>query len=177
MRNTKLRSMMPLAMCGLIFCGASLAADDQVHIIPESDLKQWWLPLPGSHNPPSQYPIDAIKDGGEGCVAVAFEIHDDGSVSNERVWRSALNDANASVELKQAALLGVHQWRFVPAPANTEHAPVYTYQVVTFTLSNSPVSTENDKKRMNEIKAKCEMTDFPQQVQATINSAQTGKKP
>lgn len=175
MSNNTNRFSVLAAIAMLAFCFQSRAADDQVQVVSESNLKSFWLP--SRHNPPPQYPIDAVKDGGEGCVAVAFEIHGDGSVSNERVWRSALNDANASGELKEAALFGVHKWHFEPAPANTNRDPVYTYAVVTFTLSNSDKWSKYDRERNAKNKAKCEMTDFPQQVQAMINSAQTGKKP
>lgn len=159
------------AIAMLAFCSHTLAADDQVQVVSESDLKSFWLP---SHdNPPPQYPIDAIKAGAQGCVAVALEIHSDGSVSNVRVWHSDLTNVSARKEIEQSAMLSAIQSHFVPAPGNKEHTPVYTYQIVTFTLGNNA----GNQRRGNEVKSKCEMTDFPQQVQAMINSTQAGKKP
>ncbi|WIG56310.1 MAG: Thioredoxin reductase [Rhodanobacteraceae bacterium] len=155
------------AIAILAFCSHTLAADDQVQVVSESDLKSFWLP---SHdNPPPQYPIDAIKAGAQGCVAVALEIHSDGSVSNVRVWHSDLTNVSARKEIEQSAMLSAIQSHFVPAPMNKQRTSVYTYQVVTFSL--------NTALFMEKLKAKCEMTDFPQQVQAMINSTQAGKKP
>jgi len=153
------------------------AADVQIHVVPESGLKQWWQTPSPNHNAPPQYPMDAIKSGVEGCMAVAFEIQSDGSVSNERLWSDKTPKFRETKAWEQATLLAVHQWHFEPAPDNTSHDPVYTYAVVTFTLTNDEKWTRYDKQRNDKNKAKCEMTDFPQQVQAMINSAQAGKKP
>ena len=110
-------------------------------------------------------------------MAVAFEIHSDGSVSNERLWRDETLRFHKTKAWEQATLLAVHQWHFEPAPTNASRDPVYTYTTVTFTLSNGSKWTQSDKERDDKNKAKCEMVDFPQQVQAMINSAQAGKKP
>lgn len=157
-------------------CNPLQAADNQIHVIPEAQLQQWWQPS-ANHNPPPQYPIEAIKSGVEGCMAVAFEIHSDGSVSNERLWRDKTPRFHETKAWEQATLLAVHQWHFEPAPANANRDPVYTYTTITFTLSNGSKWTKYDKERDNKNKTKCEMADFPQQVQAMINSAQAGKKP
>ena len=107
---------------------------------------------------------------------MAFEVHGDGSVSNERAWRSALTGGNSSKELQQIALLGVHRWRFVPAATNASHASVYTYQIVTFTLTgSSPKWTEYDQQRHDELEAKCNVPDFAQQVQTMMNAASGAK--
>ena len=166
-----------LAALVVTACNPLRAADSQIHVVPESDLKEWWQPPSPNHNAPPQYPIEALKSGVEGCMAVAFEIQTDGSVSNERLWRDETPRFHETKAWEQATLLAVHQWHFEPAPANTNRDPVYTYAVVTFTLSNGDKWTKYDKERDDNNKAKCEMTDFPQQVQAMINSAQAGKKP
>lgn len=158
-------------------CNPLHAADSQIHVVPESELKQWWQAPSPNTNPPPQYPIEAIKSGIEGCMAVAFEIHSDGSVSNERLWRDETPRFHLTKVWEQATLLAVHQWHFEPAATNTNRDSVYTYTVVTYTLSNSEKLAKYDKERNDKNKAKCEMTDFPQQVQAMINSAQAGKKP
>jgi len=166
-----------LAALVVTACNPLRAADSQIHVVPESDLKEWWQSPSPNHNAPPQYPIEALKSGVEGCMAVAFEIQTDGSVSNERLWRDETPRFHETKAWEQATLLAVHQWHFEPAPANTNRDPVYTYAVVTFTLSNGDKWTKYDKERDDNNKAKCEMTDFPQQVQAMINSAQAGKKP
>ena len=184
------RSSMLIGLCAFMVAGLVHANGNQVRVVSEADLGQWWVPPPG--HPNSAPDVSALMEAGQfnqGCLAVAFEIHADGSVSNERIWLSALanNDAEA---LKQTVLRGVHKWRFVPAPGNTGHDTVYTYQVLTYTMTmiaNSMAldiparTTKADERRANEqdkeLHAKCEMTDFPQQVQAMIDSAQTGKKP
>ena len=153
-----------LAVLALTIFRSSFAAGDDVHVISESDMKSWWLPAHSNSAP--QYPIDALKSGAEGCVAVAFEIHSDGSVSNERVWHSDLTNVWASKQIEQSALLAAHQWQFVPASTNTGRIPVYTYIVHTFTIDNS---------RDADHRSKCEMSDFPQQVQSMINAAASAK--
>jgi hypothetical protein len=75
------------------------------------------------------------------------------------------------------------RWHFVPTATNVQHDPVYTYEVFTHTAilihGYGPAHDDNrrDKQLTDEIKAKCEMTDFPQQVQAFIKSQQADSKP
>ncbi|HWG10757.1 MAG TPA: energy transducer TonB [Rhodanobacteraceae bacterium] len=166
-------------------CDPLRAADDQVRVVQASALGQWWQAVPGHPNPLPQYPVDALQEGVTGCVAVAFEIHGDGSVSNERIWNSALTHAHSSKQLEQAILQTVHQWRFDPTTTNMGHDPVYTYQTLTFTITepspshwtvnifiNKPTTVDNRRiePQTDELQAKCEMPDFAQQVQATINA-------
>ena len=125
-------SMTVLAMA---VCDPLRAADEQVRVVPASELGQWWQAVPGHPNLLPQYPVDALQEGVTGCVAVAFEIHGDGSVSNERIWNSALTHAHSSKQLEQAILQTVHQWRFDPTTTNMGHDPVYTYQTLTFTIT------------------------------------------
>lgn len=175
MSNAKIRSGVLMLVLAMAFCGSLYAADDVVHVIPNSDLEHWWVPPPGHPNPPPQYPLDALKAGVEGCVAVAFEIQSDGSVSNVRVWHSDLTNLYPRKEVEQAALIATTRWHFVPAPANTTRAPVYTYEISTFTLSNSPLSTKSDQQHQKEVKAKCEVPDFAQQVKQMISAEQQNK--
>lgn len=79
----------------------------------------------------------------------------------------------------------MHQRRFTPAAINEAHDPMYTYQVFTWALSLvpfgvTPKPNHSDQLRARQyedaIRAKCEMTDFPQQVQAMVDSAQAGEK-
>lgn len=175
MTSVNARTLLLVVLLAAV-CNPLQAADTQIHVVPEAQSQQWWQPSV-NHNPPPQYPIEAIKSGLEGCMAVAFEIHGDGSVSNERLWRDETPRFHETRAWEQATLLAVHQWHFEPAPTNTNRDPVYTYAVVTFTLSDGEKWTKYDKQRNEKNKAKCEMTDFPQQVQTMINSAQAGKKP
>jgi TonB family protein len=167
------RTFWLIALLAAVVCGPLHAADNQVRVIPDSQLKQWWQATHANHNAIPQYPIDAIREGVEGCMTVAFEIQGDGSVSNERIWRDETPKFHETKAWEQATLLTIHQWHFVPAPANKERAPVYTYQVVTFTMGGDADNPSRD----SEIKAKCEMTDFPQQVQAMINTKKARQKP
>ena len=175
MSNSNARSYLSVILFAVAICEPLQAADDAVRVVPESDLKSWWQA--GESLTPPRYPIDALKSGAEGCVAVAFEIHSDGSVSNERVWRKQLSAGTDSALklLEQSALLAVHQWNYVPAPTNAVRSPVYTYAVITFTLTEGYRSPERAKIKDAEFKAKCEMPDFPQQVQAMINAGTAAK--
>lgn len=176
MPSTNARSFLLVVLVAAA-CNPLHAADNQVRVVPESQLDQWWQAAPTNHNSLPQYPVEALKSGVEGCMAVAFEIQSDGSVSNERLWSDKTPKFRETKAWEQATLLAVHQWHFEPAPANANRDRVYTYAVVTFTLSNGEKWTKYDKERDANNKAKCEMTDFPQQVQAMIDSAQADKKP
>ena len=181
MKRTRIACLAFLATLGACLCAH--AADGQVRVVPDSQLQQWWH-LAQSENPylPSFSP-DHLQ---EGCVAIAFMIHSDGTVSNERVWRSVWSDFESRNQYNHFFLRVMHQRRFTPAAANEAHDPVYTYQVFAWTSSlaqfgGTPKPNHSDQLRARQhedtIKAKCEMTGFPQQVQAMINSAQAGKKP
>lgn len=184
MTSANARSFLLVVLVAVV-CNPLHAADNQVHVVPDSQLGQWWLATPGHENAPPQYPPNPDQ---EGCVAVAFMIHRDGTVSNERAWHNAWSNTQSGKQYDQLALRAVHQWHFVPAATNATRDPVYTYQIFTYTLTMissmpgvTPMPNHSDRLRAQQhedtIKAKCEMTDFPQQVQAMINSAQTGKKP
>ena len=181
MSTANARPYLLMMLFAVVICEPLQAADDQVHVISASELDQWWQAAAGG-NPEPTYPPLIV----EGCVAVAFEIHGDGSVSNQRVWRSAWTDATLGRQVEQAALQAVPHWRFVPAPANESHDAVYTYHIFTNTLSRidpmpgtSPMPTASDRhraeRRSDENEAKCEMTDFPQQVEAMINAGTAAK--
>lgn len=174
-----------VALCGMLVAGPLCAAGDQVQVIPDSQFSQWWQDPPGSVNREPELPIEVARAGVEGCVAVAFEVRSDGSVSNERIWKSALTESSVTKPFEQIILRGVHQWRFVPAASNGARVPVYTFRVLSYSIILIPAMTvvdipthaerERENRKDETLRAKCEMTDFPQQVQAMINSGQTGK--
>ena len=181
---SKVNISLYLSMTVLVMavCNPLRAADEQVHVIPDSELNQWWQAPPGGNSGPQLPPLAL-----DGCIAVAFEIHEDGSVSNERVWHRAWTDTNQGKQFEQAVLQVLPHWHFVPAPANAGHNAVYTYQVFAITMSmisNSmtgtpPMPTASDRRRAerqdDQNKAQCEMSDFPQQVQNMINAAANAK--
>ncbi|HWG10755.1 MAG TPA: hypothetical protein VN693_04575 [Rhodanobacteraceae bacterium] len=186
MSNKTIRSTVLAAIAVFLFSNQLQAANEQVRVVPASELEQWWKVVPG-HDP--ELSIDIAQAGVEGCVAVAFEIHGDGRVSNERVWRRALTNIPESKQFEQFALQTMHQRHFIPAPTNTNHDAVYTYQVFTNTLSlladpmpgAPPMPTASDRHRAErqgeQDEAPCKMSDFPQQVQAMINGGKTGGQP
>jgi len=108
-------------------------------------------------------------------MAVAFEIQSDGSVSNERVWRTTLATSLESKRLERGVLLAMHQSHFVPAPANKNNNPVYTYKIFTYGWIPWGSDDHEIQRRGREDEAKCEMKDFPQQVQAMISAAANAK--
>lgn len=182
MSDRSARPYLLVPILAFAMCEPLQAADDQVHVIPASELNQWWQSAPGG-NPEPQYPPLVV----DGCVAVAFEIHSDGSVSNQRVWRSAWTDSNDGRQFEQAVLKILPHWRFVPASTNTDHSAVYTYQVFTHTASllsepmpgAPPMPTASDRRRaishQEQAEAPCKVSDFPQQVQAMINAGTAAK--
>lgn len=103
-------------------------------------------------------------------MAVAFEIHSDGSVSNERVWRTTLTNALSDQQLKHYVLRDLHRWHFVPAPANQSESPVYTFNLFVYGAVYSGDDSD-DQRTAREGAAKCDIPDFPQQVQAMAQAA------
>ncbi|MBS0432344.1 MAG: hypothetical protein JSS21_08090, partial [Proteobacteria bacterium] len=132
MSNANVRPYLLLMIFAIAACKPLQAADDQVRVVPASELGQWWQVVPG-HDPQPPH-LDMAQPLETGCIAVAFEIQGDGSVSNERVWRTTLTDSLAGKRLERGALQAMHQSRFLPAPANKNNSAVYTYYVFTFTL-------------------------------------------
>ncbi len=155
------------------------AADQQVHVVPFSRLKHWWR-VPANHpdNPP-RYPAAAVKNDVEGCITVAFLIRSDGSTTAPRVWRTGLPRWDTAMRkvrkmMEQSLLRAVRKWHFVAAPTNARHAPVYTYEVVTYDISGS---TGPDKYRDRELDASCKVTNFRQQVAAMVKAGRAEHKP
>ena len=162
-------SCLLLALLGVAICEPLQAANDQVHVIDADELTQWWQLAPGYGRPHPPAP-DPSQPTPTGCMAVAFEIHADGSVSNERVWRTTLTNALADKQLERGVMKAVHQLRYVPASANKDGAPVYTYLMFTFEVMLQ--GSELSDAKLAE--AKCAMTDFPQEVQAMTQAAAKG---
>lgn len=179
--NTNAQSILWTVFLAMLVCAPVQAADTQVHVIPDSQLNQWWQTPSGYTNALPRYPIDALRKGVAGCVTAAFRINADGSVSNERIWKSHLNVALANNPFSTSILAALQKWHFAPAATNDSHDPVYTYHVFTFTLLRLPEASRPPKTdtrtQVGKFRAKCEMTDFPQQVQAFIKSKQAGAKP
>ena len=174
MPQTKLLCKTALIVFTLLVCGLSQATDDHVRVVPESSLSLWWQPDPVTPNQAPKYPLEALQANVEGCVVVAFEIHGDGSVSNERLWRSVFTNVRSDKRIEQASLLALHQWRFIPAVANKGRSSVYTYHIFTYVVSG-PQWTANDERRDRELKSKCEISDFAQQVQNMTDAASRAK--
>jgi len=175
MSKANLWLCLPMTVLAMVVCSPLHAADEQVHVVDGSELDHWWQIDPG-HNPRFESPLHLATD--EGCIVVAFEIHGDGNVSNQRVLRSVWTDAQTGRQVERALLRYVPLRRFVATVANAGHDPVYTYQVFTFTASLIPQSgadAQLEKQQLNELQSKCEIPDFPQQVQAMINAAANAK--
>lgn len=162
---------LPMTILVMAVCSPLRAADDQVRVVPASELEQWWQVAPGH-----ELNLGPQRDL-QGCVAVAFEIHGDGTVSNERIWNPSSVPIWTLWSVTNNALQLARQWRFVPAPTNKTHAAIYTYASVTYTLGNGFSRAQLDEFKSDKFRLKCEVPDFVQQVQAMINSEKIGSKP
>ncbi|RLA45332.1 MAG: hypothetical protein DRR42_19510 [Gammaproteobacteria bacterium] len=76
------------------------------------------------------YPRAAALEGVEGCAAIAFVIETNGSTSSHR----PLVGYPSEVFLKPS-ISAIKKWRFSSTESNVNKQPVYTFQVIEFSLS------------------------------------------
>src|SRR6185437_8457535 len=173
MSNANAGRCLLVALFVVLISGPLHAADDQVHVVPASELDQWWQLAPG-YGPPQSPAPDPSQPIPTGCMVIAFEIHSDGSVSNERVWRTTLTNSLQDERVKRGVLRAMHQSRFVPVPANQNESPVYTYKVFTYDWIRQGSDDREAERVSRETASKCDIPDFPQQVQAMVQAAAKG---
>lgn len=171
----RLRILGGLLVAGLAIGAPGWARAPMVHIIPGSELDQWWQPDRASPNVPPAPTRAMLRAGLEGCVAVAFQVDGDGSVSHERIWKTTFPDSRERKGLEAAVLDAVHRWHFIPAAGNAARDEVYTTLPITFTVGDDTADTDAAKAATQKLGAPCNIPDFPQQVQAMINSGQAGR--
>ncbi|HEX5961191.1 MAG TPA: energy transducer TonB [Rhodanobacteraceae bacterium] len=144
----------------------SAAPAETFRIIPENQTEQWWVA--DSKNPAPRYPREAARYGMEGCIAIAFAIHADGSVTPVELLKSAwtVRKPGMSAEFSRRLIHSVAQWRFTPAPQNVSRAPLLTYTVTTFTLFPLGEPSASAQKTMTaRMQAKCAVSNFAQDMQ------------
>lgn len=143
-------------------------AAEAFRIVTEDLTKQWWIAA--KSNPAPKYPLDAVRDNVQGCIAIAFAIHADGSTTPIQLIKHfwTVYNPGISAQFKQLMIRSVAQWHYAPAPANVSRAPVLTYAVATFTLG--PPNASNQQAESDRMKAKCEVTNFAQDMQKLLGS-------
>lgn len=139
------------------------------HIVTQEHLGDWWKTDRLRDRPPS-YPPSALRSEVGGCVAIAFAIHSDGSVTPLRLLRTVAPGADRAVRkaLEQAAVASMADWRYLPATANTSRSPVLTYAPFGFAIEGSHPTSSNWEK-------KCELPDFVQTMEQMLSTSASSK--
>lgn len=91
------------------------------------------------------YPRDAALNGVEGCAAIAFVIESNGSTSSYR----PLAGYPSEVFLRPA-IDAIKKWRFFPSETNQSRQPVYTFQVIEFSLSPGPSGDDPTNQEISD---------------------------
>ena len=87
------------------------------------------------------YPRVAALEGVEGCAAIGFIIESNGSTSSLR----PLAGYPSEVFLRPA-LDAIKKWRFEPSKSNVSKQPIFTYQIVGFSLGSSTREKEVERQ-------------------------------
>ena len=122
-----------LALVLLIIGGSTLADEDSVLVMEKEGADKLWE-IDKLKRP--MYPRDAAINNVEGCSAVAFIIETNGKTSSHQPLVGAPSEIFIKPSLK-----AVKGWRFKATEANPERTPIYTYQVISFSLGH--VTSEN----------------------------------
>lgn len=141
----------------------SAASSEAFRIVPQSQLNQWWA---NNNNKPPPFPRDALENHIEGCGAIAFAIHADGTTTPVQLTKSywTVDNPGISAQFKQILIRYVAQMRFTPAPRNASRTPVLTYIVTTFTIN------DNDGPKAAAMKKQCAVSNFAQDMQKLLAS-------
>ncbi|HJU07157.1 MAG TPA: hypothetical protein VJ727_01580 [Rhodanobacteraceae bacterium] len=156
--------------------GNEQSADENFRVLPTDEAATLWQ-MDEAHKQAPHFVRDVIKAHAEGCVAVAYEIHADGSVSNARVLKDSWSKLSPEViaDQERAVTDAALKWQFIPADANKDRIPVYTYKVVSFITGDNRY-TVGMKAYRQKLKSQCEMPDFVQRVQQAV-AAHSSLKP
>lgn len=148
---------------------SSSAAAEAFRIVPEDQIKQWWIGAKG--NPAPKYPLDAVRDNVQGCIAIAYTIHANGTATPLHPIKGFWTEHEPAVnkQIEQRAIGSVAHWHFSPAPENASRAPVLTFTVFAFTVG-APSTIAEQPAKANRMKAKCAVSNFAQDMQKLLGS-------
>lgn len=153
-------------MFGVLLCASGVAlASDEVQIVDEKDLSTSWV-LDTKNSSPPRYPVQLLRDGVGGCVAVATLIESDGRVTPRGVM-TAQSNAKSDREreaLEKAAVDSTAGLRYEPAPSNAARKPTLTYYTVAYAITDSKGSSD-----VAAVKTLCAIADFAATVKAKLD--------
>ena len=122
----KLFSKILILLVTLAFSSFAGENDSLVAVAGE-DVQEYWVTKKVKR---PNYPRAAALNGIEGCAAIGFVIESDGSTSSHRPLA-----AHPSGIFLRSAMDSIKKWKFLPSETNTSKQPVYTYQIIDFSLS------------------------------------------
>ena len=124
----------PILALVLLTLGAAVLADEDSVLVLDKDGADTLWDIDKVKRP--MYPRDAAINNVEGCAAVAFIIEENGKTSSHQPLVGAPSEIFIKPSLK-----AVKGWRFKPTESNPQRTPIYTYQVISFSLGH--VTSEN----------------------------------
>ncbi len=135
------------------FAAAPLSASGTLIAVLPKDRDAYWQLQNGKIHAP-RYPRRSIDSRTSGCAAVAFVIESDGSVS--RAWPVV---ETARSGFGRAAVRSVKQWHFTPGPKNPARKPIYTYEAISFYVTDSTIPVRKDTEET--IRGACKLKGLP----------------
>ncbi|GLQ96795.1 energy transducer TonB [Dyella mobilis] len=139
-----------LVVAAVLAAGMPAVAQEMRKVAPEQLDHDWILINNRQQGLSVDVPNSGVNIDKPGCVAVAYEIGEDGKPMNLKVAKM-----NPPSDLGKAAISAVSQFRYGPSLTNKSENPVATYYIVPF---NGP----DDKAQQAALMAPCKLPGYGQ---------------
>jgi hypothetical protein len=140
-----------LLVAAVLAAGMPAIAQNNVRKVAPDQLYHDWILINHRQEGLSvDMPNSGVNIYKPGCVAVAFEIGNDGKPMDLKVVKM-----NPPSDLGKAAISAVSQFEYGPSLTNKYHDPVATYYIVPF---NAP----DDKAQQEALMAPCKLQGYGQ---------------
>lgn len=142
-----------LLMCIGGFAMSGAYADDDLRVVNEGSVGQYWKAAEGARFAGPGYPESQASHPDQVCLALGYKVNANGSTSDFAILNrhSSADAARANATyweaFEQSAAAAVAQWRFVP---RDPRKPVPLYTVTTMRFGNQAGS----------LQASCAVTDL-----------------
>jgi hypothetical protein len=139
-----------LLVAAVVVAGMQAFAQEPRKVAPDQLDQDWILINHRDQGISVDLPNSGVNINKPSCVAVSFEIGNDGKPLNLKVAKMA-----PPSDLGKAAISAVSKFEYGPSLTNKYHNPVETYYIVPF---NGP----DDKAGQDALMAPCKLTGYGQ---------------